>query len=116
MKLDEKPFDLCKLKSEDKVLNMIQHHNIKLSGEEKIINPDILFYRVCCTINDNSEMREYLKYELTQVSPALFNKDDSMRSNNKSELGKLLKCKVKDEIFNGDVCVVDGGHLLHAVK
>ena len=34
--------DLCRLKSKDKVLNMTQHHNIKLRGEEKIINPDYI--------------------------------------------------------------------------
>ena len=71
--LDEKTFGMCKLKSKDKVMNMTQHHNIKLHGEEKIVNPEILFHRICCTINDNSsEMKEYLKYELTQGPPSLF--------------------------------------------
>ena len=54
--LDEKTFDMCKLKSKDKVMNMTQQYNIKLRGDEKIINPEILFHRICCTINDNSEM------------------------------------------------------------
>ena len=101
----------------DRVVNMSEIHNVKIRGEEKIINPEIWFHRICCTINDSSDMKEYLKYELAQIPPSLFNKDGTMRSNGKSELGKILKEKVSCDTFsNVEVCVVDGGHLLHTVN
>ena len=53
-------------------------------------------------------MKDYLKDELTQVPPSLFNKDGTMISNGKSELGKILKKKVSCDTFsNIEVCVVD---------
>ena len=51
---------------------------ITVKGQSAVVNPSVLFNRITCVLNNNSEMRAFLAYELALQRHSLF-KDGVMR-------------------------------------
>lgn len=107
-----------KLKRRDRVKSIsAATDNIKVRGKEVEINSALLFMRVTCVINHQSEMKEYLQHEFGTYPPALFD-NGTMRKTTKSALANALKEKATpvNVPLHCPHYVVDGGYLLHSVK
>ena len=79
-------FTSIKLSTKDKVVTFSsQKHKLEIQGRAVDINPDLLFHRITCVLDSSTDLESYLKYELSQYPPALFN-NGLMRKNVKSEL------------------------------
>ena len=106
-----------KLRRNDKVKTIAAMTNtVQISNEEITVNPLQLFSRISCIINSSSELSSFLKYELAPRAPSLFD-DVSMRKSTTAVLATLLDLMAPNEnnLPDGAIFVVDGGHLLHAV-
>ena len=66
-----------------------------LSGEKKkklVVSAEVLFRRLLAVSKLRAiDLRDVLKYELTAVSPALFNDDGTLRKTSKGELAKKVE-------------------------
>lgn len=104
-----------KLKRKDNVISLAASHNsFEVRGKEVQVNPTLLFLRITCVIKDNSEMKEYMKYEFSKLPTNLF-KDNQMRSNTKSDLANIMKRLVQPCSAFGlafPFYVLDGGYLV----
>ena len=77
------------------------------------MSPNILFNRLLLVVKLQSERTQYFDYPLTPEPAALFI-DGQMRQANKSTLkNNFLKMENRKEDPDSDVCVIDGGDLLH---
>ncbi|KAJ8880710.1 hypothetical protein PR048_017180 [Dryococelus australis] len=89
-----------------------------LKVKENIIpvNPQKLFMRIICVLNNESDFMTYFKYELAPKPPTPFD-EISMRKTAKSSFSVVLKsCDVNSENISADFkVVIDGGYLLHAL-
>ena len=114
-----KSYGDLKLKRSDRVVSLAMSHNaVNVRGQEVDINPTLLFMRVTCVINDNSEMANYLEYEFSKHPPSLFEKGQ-MRKNSKSVFGQMLMKPAKPvepQAIENAYGVLDGGYLLHYVQ
>lgn len=90
---------------------------VKINNKIIHIDPLILFARLTSLIQREENISNFFSFELTPEPSSLF-LDGLMRKSPKSVLReKVLKQSEPVEgIPNADVCVVDGGALLHQVK
>ena len=87
----------------------------KIGNNTVTINPTILFSRLTALANFQSNVSENFCYELTPEPTSLF-KQGMMRKSTKAVLrNHLLGTKNATVPTTNDVCVVDGGALLHKV-
>ena len=107
-----------KLKRKDQIKSIgVANDKVTVRGREVEVNSTLLFMRVACVIKHQAEMGEYLRHEFGSKPPALFD-NGIMRKTVKSALANRLKSNVTpcSEGLENPFYIIDGGHLLHAVK
>jgi hypothetical protein len=115
-KLDQLRFEDAKISRINRVHTLDELQvGIKVDKWNVHIDPAILFTRRTAIIGTKLEMSEHFKYELTPEPKSLF-KGSMMRKPSKSALrNKLLDLTEASKTTEENVCVVNGGALLHKV-
>ncbi|KAF0717775.1 Uncharacterized protein FWK35_00027380 [Aphis craccivora] len=88
--------------------------SIKVHDEKVVVNPTLLFQRICISKRSDEDLMKYFEYELAPFPLTLFN-ESGMRKTNKSVLYNLFEPTKKDICLSQMNIVVDGGFLLHRV-
>ncbi|MBW0528211.1 hypothetical protein O181_067926 [Austropuccinia psidii MF-1] len=88
--------------------------SIKVHDEKVVVDPTLLFQRICISKRSDEDLMKYFEYELAPFPLALFN-ESGMRKTNKSVLYSLFEPTKKDVLLSQMNIVVDGGFLLHRV-
>lgn len=88
--------------------------SIKVHDEKVVVDPTLLFQRICISKRSDEDLMKYFEYELAPFPLALFN-GSGMRKTNKSVLYSLFEPTKKDILLSQMNIVVDGGFLLHRV-
>ena len=114
-KLTGKQFTKITLHRSDKVKNMGNKNNINVREQNIVVNPTLFFNRITYVLKTNSDMEQFMSYELAPQPPTLFH-DGVMRKPANSILCTLFKSfvPVQANIPNNCQFVIDGGHLLQA--
>lgn len=79
-------FESLKLSRKNRVLSLKSiQSSVKVNDETVVINPLLLFQRLCVNINRKNEMKSYLKFELAPFPLSIFT-ENGIRKNVKSQL------------------------------
>ena len=104
-----------KRKARVKTLQSLQP-GVKIDKKTVHIDPTILFTRLTAILQGEEDIAEQFRYELTPEPTSLF-KEGMMRKVQKSNLRNYILDMVPScECTDAEVCVVDGGALLHKVS
>ena len=116
-KLNNVCIEVASIKRKDQVKSLdILRPGIKIDDDTIHIDPQILFTRLAALLQREDDIIEKFAYELTPEPASLF-KDGMMRKSAKSILRNHLLMKIEPSInVTTEVCVVDGGALLHKVS
>ena len=106
----------AKIKRKDKVTTLDSlRPGVKSDKTTVHIDPNILFTRLTVIVQSEDDIDAQFFYELTPEPTTLF-KDGFMRKSSKSVLRNSFLTKVFPAVTtDADVCVIDGGALLHKV-
>ncbi|XP_014681447.1 PREDICTED: uncharacterized protein LOC106821245 [Priapulus caudatus] len=86
-----KRFTDITLRRNDKVKTIgAKEKMVRVRGQQVEVNSSLLFNRITCVLNNSSEIKSLLAYELAPQPPSLF-QYGVMRKPTKSSLGLLLK-------------------------
>ncbi|KAB0797138.1 hypothetical protein PPYR_08132 [Photinus pyralis] len=111
-------YNVLRLKRNDKVRSLLSgSSSVKINGEQKTVDPALLFSRILCSASSPEEIKQCFKYELAAWSPSLFD-NGLLRKTSKSTLYKLFDKLHPPLLQNPNSIthyVIDGGHLLHKV-
>ena len=115
-KLDNMIMEDISIKRKDQVKTFESLSPTTKIGDSNVhVNPLILFTRLTVLMNSEDNIGVNFRYELTPEPTALF-KDGMMRKPGKSVLrNHLLSTAESMTPQDHDVCVIDGGTLLHKV-
>ena len=116
-KLDGVCLEEAKIKRKDKVTTLDSlRPGVKIDKTTVHIDPNILFTRLTAIVQSEDDVAAQFFYELTPEPTSLF-KDGFMHKSSKSILRSSILNKVTHAVnTDADVCVIDGGALLHKVK
>ena len=108
-----KKFTDVSLRRNDKVTTMgSKDKKMSVRGQHVEVNPSLWFNRITCVLNNGTELKAFLAYELAPQPPSLF-EDGLMRKPPKSFLGLLLISFSKNyDLLQNCLFVVDGSYLL----
>lgn len=90
-----------------------QSCGIKVHNNNVPINPQQLFNRIICVINNQNDLKTCFTYELASKPASLFD-EVSMRKGVKSSLMTMFETVKRTEIPKNFKYVIDGGHLLYS--
>lgn len=110
-----------KLRRGDRVLSISTMTSaVKIRDTIVPVDPLLLFQRISILKTSESELQEYLKFELSPFPLSMFN-EHGMRKTQKSKLYELFKHASEDVqydekiILENSTVIIDGGFLLHRV-
>ena len=87
---------------------------IKINNNVITIQPLLIFQRICLNINEKTNMKHFLQFELAPFPLAIFD-EAGMRKTNKSafcdHFNSLTDCPVNSPFIH----VIDGGFLIHQI-
>ena len=108
-------FKTIKFKQKDKALSL-NAINCKISvDDETVIDPTLLLQRISLQIKEQSDMKQYLQFELALFPMSIFN-NGGMRKTQKSVLYDQFLALPKPLLDDSNLIhVIDGGFLLHKV-
>ena len=72
------------------VITFKSPNRVKVRDEIRVVDPLVLFKRICILKKSDAQLKNYLKYELALYPLALFD-DKGMRKSSKSTLHKVFK-------------------------
>ena len=109
-------FETIKFKRKVKLLSLNAINcKISVDDETEVIDPIFLFQRISLQIKKQSDMKQYLQFELALFPMSIFN-DGRMRNTQKSVLyGQFLTLQKPLLEDSNSMHVIDGGFLLHKV-
>ncbi|CAH2086035.1 unnamed protein product [Euphydryas editha] len=108
-------FNEIKLKRVDKVLPLSAiNKSVKINDCKVSIDPMLLFQRITVSKKFESNLQEYLQYELSPYPTSLFD-SNGMRKTTKATLYDNMMPVVIDLDENNVTYIIDGGFLLHRV-
>lgn len=115
-KLDDLNFEDVSIKRKEKAKTFEDLLPAVQIGDTKVvIDPTILFSRLTALANFEKDVSDNFQYELTPEPTSLF-KLGMMRKPSKSTLrNHFIKMENTCSVESHDVCVIDGGALLHKV-
>lgn len=108
-------FGSVKIQRKKKVVSLkTVGSSIKINGEKIAIDPLLLFQRISLQISTKTDMKDYLKYELSPYPLSLFNENGfkkSVKSDFYADFTSVSDFSNNENVVN----VIDGGFLLHKV-
>ncbi|GBM17076.1 hypothetical protein AVEN_107517-1 [Araneus ventricosus] len=109
-------FENVKFKWKGKVLTLASiNSSVKISNISIVVDPHILFHRLCIAKQSDDDLKAFFKCELSPFPILLFT-GESMRKGTKSSLYTTFSPITEDVKPEGSqYVVVDGGHLLHKI-
>ncbi|GBN74495.1 hypothetical protein AVEN_221197-1, partial [Araneus ventricosus] len=117
-KMTGKKFENVKFKRKGKVVTLASINSfvkIYIVNISIVVDPHILFYRLCIAKQSDNDLKSFFKFELSPFPILLFT-GESMRKETKSSLYTLFSPITEDVKPEGSqYVVVDGGHLLHKI-
>ncbi|CAG2240639.1 unnamed protein product [Mytilus edulis] len=104
-------------KKNKQVVTLASKTNIKIDGEEVVVDPQLLFQRLVAAANNIfPDISEVFKFELSSTPAALFEPSGLMRQAQKATLGDALwnigDCAVNRKLDSELHYVIDGGSLI----
>ncbi|CAH1111519.1 unnamed protein product [Psylliodes chrysocephalus] len=106
-------FKSVKFKRKDKVLSLVAAKcSVKIGSIPVIINPLLLFQRICIAKKSDDELKEYLQYELAPFPFSMFT-EDGMRKVAKSSLYKAYMPVTPVIEVDTTIHIIDGCFLLN---
>ncbi|GBN83332.1 hypothetical protein AVEN_107332-1 [Araneus ventricosus] len=115
-KMMGKKFENVKFKRKGKVVTLASiNSSVKICNISIVVDPHILFHRLCIAKQSDDYLKAFFKYELSPFPILLFT-GESMRKGTKSSLYTSFSPITEDVKPEGSqYVVVDGGHLLHKI-
>ncbi|GBM51777.1 hypothetical protein AVEN_245522-1, partial [Araneus ventricosus] len=115
-KMMGKKFENVKFKRKGKVVTLASiNSSVKICNISIVVDPHILFHRLCIAKQSDDDLKAFFKYELLPFPILLFT-GESMRKGTKSSLYTSFSPITEDVKLEGSQNgVVDGGHLLHKI-
>ncbi|GBN52730.1 hypothetical protein AVEN_244457-1 [Araneus ventricosus] len=105
-----------KFKQKGKVVTLASINSfVKICNISIVVNPHILFHRLCIAKQSDNDLKAFFKFELSPFPILLFT-GESMSKGTKSSLYTSFSPITEDVKPEGSqYVVVDGGHLLHKI-
>ena len=95
-------------------LNSFLSEKIKAGKRNVIVEPTLIFQRICLSIESKGDVKKYLKYELPTFPMPLF-KNGLMRKTQKLEFYKNFTPSASEPAIENLIYFVYGVYLLHRV-